>query len=357
MFIWLIVPLLAIDLTALPERSGTLEGLVVNGSRGDEPVGGAEILLRAGHDNHLQEVDRGKTDSAGRFYFHVPCDSTLTLLVGADRDGIHYPGNRVQVDERYSHQHVLVRVFDAVQAPSPLRATRHDIELSITQDLMTVSETLVIQNDSTKSYVGEHVGSDRPVTLRLRIPPNFDRVTFAKEFYGRRFRIVDHELLTDIPWPPGKRELRLTYHLPLKGDAGRFQRALDMPCQEFTIRVRGTDLDRLSCDLPLKHKAGNEAVFAAAAGQLIAGDTVTVQIGDVRPPWSLFARWGSVGVLSALILASTLAGRLRARSKSRSHPHIAAVNQQKLAATRRRRFANVRSERGTGTICSEDCAN
>jgi hypothetical protein len=340
MIVWLILPLLAFDLSAAPpERLGTLEGVVVNGSRGDEPVGGAEILLRAGRDNHLEEVDRGKADSAGKFIFRVPCDLRLGYLVGADRDGVNYPGERVRVDERYPHQQVLVRVFDALESPSPLTAARHDIELLIDQELMTISETLVVQNDSKKSYVGERVGSNPPVTLRLRIPPNFDRVTFAKEFYGRRFRIVDHELVTDIPWPPGVRELRFSYRIPLEGSAGRFHRAVDMPCTEFTVRVRGTNLDRLSCNLPLKHKAGNEAVFASAGGQLRTGDTVELQIGKLQPPWSFYARWAAVGMLSVLILLSAANSRLHRRSKCKSPAQVEYVGERVSSPKRGQRVA------------------
>ena len=106
--------------------------------------------------------------------------------------------------------------------------------------------------------MGTPVGDQPPVTLRLSIPANFDRVTFDSEFYGRRFRIADHQLVTDIPWPPGERELSFTYRVPVESSSGLFRRRLDMASRKVTLRVRGKSSDQMSCNLPSVQTNGNE---------------------------------------------------------------------------------------------------
>ena len=191
-----------------------------------------------------------KTDLYGKFAFaHVPLEPTIVYLPGADRDGVHYPGQRVRLDPRNPIGHVTLVVFDAVKAPSPLLATRHDIDVHVEQHVMEITETLVVTNRSRATYVGQPVGDMPPVTLRLSIPENFDRVTFGSEFHGRRFLIVDHRVVTDIPWPPGDGELKFTYRVPLEGSAGLFRRPLDLPSSNVRIRVRAKDAQQVSCNL------------------------------------------------------------------------------------------------------------
>lgn len=291
---------------------GKIQGIVVNGTHGNEPIGDINVVLRAGLYGVLTPVAETKTDLYGKFVFDdLPLDATMTYLPGADRHGVHYPGERVRVDKTNRIAHVKILAFDAVRTPSPLVAGRHDIDVNIRQDVMEISETLVITNPSRATYVGVDVEDKPPVTLRLSVPPNFDRVTFGNEFFGRRFRIVDHQPVTDIPWPPGNRELKFTYRIPLEGSTGQFCRPLDVPCINIRVRVRGKNAEQLSCNLPFAQQARNEAVFATGDKQLRTGYIIQLQIGTLPFPWMQYARWSAVGVLCALICLSIATHCLR----------------------------------------------
>jgi hypothetical protein len=340
MIVWLLTALMAASQGDVsPDTKGKLEGIVVNGSRDDAPVAGADVLLRAGRENYLEPIEKTKADAQGRFQFCVPLDSRMIYLPGADQDGVYYPGKRVQLDERHPQQHVAVRVFDAVKRPSPLVADHLSIEVDVDQQVMTVRETVMVKNDSLTTFVGERIGSDAPETFRLRIPPNFDRVTFAKEFYGRRFRIVDHALVTDIPWPPGQREVSFAYRVPLEHGAGIFRRTIDLPCTEIAIRVRGAESDGISCNLPAIQKAGREVVFASAGRLMGTTDAIELQIGKLSPPWSVYARWGVVGLLSVLILASALRSQLCSPSNRPANQNLARDSKQNSASMQAPRAA------------------
>jgi len=315
----MIEPLLALLVTlaganASPETTGTIQGVVVNGSHGNEPIVDADVLLRAGQDGLLEPVAKTKTDAHGKFVFEeVPFDPTVVFLPGADRDGVHYSGKRLQLGPARPNAQVTIRAFDAVKSPSPLQALRHDIEVAVEPKVMVISETVLVANRSGNTYVGESIGSEPPVTLRLSVPASFDRVTFGSEFYGRRFRIVDHQVVTDIPWPPGERELKFTYRIPLESSGGLFRRPLDLPCSRVTLRVRGEEAKKVSCNLPLAEPDGNEIVFASAEEQLRAGYTLELQIGKLPIRWAFYARWSALTALGILILGTVAISRLRNR--------------------------------------------
>ena len=145
--------------------------------------------------------------------------------------------------------------------------------------------------------------TSRAVTLRLSIPPTFERVTFDSEFYGRRFRIVDHKPVTDIPWPPGRRELKFTYQIPLEESAGVLRRTMDLPCSDVRIRVRGENTKQVSCNLPRSREAGDYVEFVAAE-KLSAGSIIELQVGKLPIRWMFYARWGSLGALGMLMLGT-----------------------------------------------------
>lgn len=301
-----------IDGPALPR--GTIQGVVVNGTKGNEPLADVAVILQVGPEAALAPVAETRTDIYGKFAFEdLPLDPSTTYLPGAQRDGVYYPGDRVRLG--LSHRVVQAKIvaFDTIESPSPLITERHDIEINCQTDLMEISETMVISNPAAKTYAGKQIDDKPRITLQLSIPPNFDRVTFRDEFYGRRFRVVDHKPVTDIPWPPGHRELKFVYRIPLEKSAGVFRRRLDLPCGNVRVRVSGENAGQVSCNLPRSANAGDHVEFATNEKGLTAGFNLELQVGKRPIPWMLYARWSSLGALCALAFGTIALKRHRGR--------------------------------------------
>jgi hypothetical protein len=291
---------------------GTIGGVVINGSRHGEPMPDVEIVLRAGPEGSLVPAAKTESDAYGRFAFDdVPPDPMIVYLPGANRDGVHYPGPRVRLDPHDHVASVTIVAFDAVEAPSPLKAIRHDIDIDIGRRAIEVAETLTVANRTPTTYVGQAVEDKLPVTLRLSIPQSFDRVTFRDEFHGRRFWVADRQPVTDIPWPPGERELRFSYRIPVEEFVELFRRRLDVKTSNVRIRVRGINARQVSCNLPAAGKRSDDVVFASMDKELPIGFTIEVRSSAPPFPWVHYARWGSIVLLAALILATVVAPRVR----------------------------------------------
>ena len=304
----------------LPEPAGTIQGVVVDGTHGNQPLEGVEVVLRAGADGELVAVAETKTDRYGKFVFEqVPLEPTLDYLPGANRDGVHYPGQRVRLEPSDRIAQVTLVTFAAVSTPCPLVAKRHDIDVTVDEQVLKITESLLISNPSRATYVGQSMGNGPPVTFWLSIPKNFDRVTFDKEFFGRRFFVVDHRPVTEMPWLPGEQELRFTYRVPLVESAGQFRRTMDVPSSDVRVRVHGADKRLVSCNLPRLDAAEGQLMFAVAGGQLARDFTIELQIASLPFPWMQTARWGSVVVLALLAGATVAIPHLRRRlSNSRA---------------------------------------
>ena len=61
---------------------------------------------------------------------------------------------------------------------------------------------------------------------------------------GGVFRIVDHQLITDMPWPPGERTLKFRYRVPLEETGGQFRRTLDVPSSNVRVQAQAQGINR-----------------------------------------------------------------------------------------------------------------
>lgn len=302
-----ILTIAALALAPAGDDVAVLDGVVVNGTRRGAPVAGAEVILRAGEEGQLAPVARTTTDSEGRFSFkELPAEAGLIYLPGANHEGIHYPGPRMELRPGMSPPRVQLTVYETVGSPSPLVAERHDIDIHITSDVLEVTETLLIDNPSQTTYVGVAAAGGFAPTLTLSIPPEFDRVTFDSEFHGRRFAILDQRLVTSMPWPPGKRALAFKYRVPLQGPQV-WDRPLDVPVSQVRLRIDGERADQAVCNLPRVSASGQSpVVFASSGTTQMAGFQLSLRLEHVSQPWFNQARWAALAALVGLVGVTTV---------------------------------------------------
>jgi hypothetical protein len=289
---------------------GVISGTVVNASDGRMPPCQAEVVLRIEAEGQFSPFRETRSDAQGRFRFErLPIGDGYCYLAGGNRQGMHYPGPRVQLTAAEPHASVELKVYDAVAGPNPLVIQKCEITLKPEPGVLRVTERLIIDNPSTTSYVGEAAeGGDEPLTLQLAIPADVERTTFDEEFYGRRFAVKEGKLVTGIPWPPGRRELKYTYVLRNTAGHRLWQRPLDLPCADVCVRVRTDKPDDVTCDLP-QVAAGKdgEVIFQSAGQTLPAGHVMHVTLGRLPVSWRTYARWSAVGILIAAVGGASLA--------------------------------------------------
>jgi len=297
-----------------------IHGEVVNGSKGASPVAGAEVVLLAGKDKQFERVASTTTDPMGCFVFdhrHLTPSPELIYFPAAHWEGVHYPGPRFRLDPHGAPVGVRLTVHDAIASPCPLVAELHEIDIHVNPGFLEVTEIVVVANPSSTTYVGTadpNAPMTTPTTLSMSIPERVSHVTFNKEFDGRNFQLVEGRLVTNVPWPPGKRQLAFIYQLPVENNQLRFQRLLDLPCLDARVAVTGQCSQELTCNLP--KVTGSDLVpigFASNGQTLPAGYTLQLQMRHLSVSWTVYARWGAVFLLGGLLAAATLYLTLRRR--------------------------------------------
>jgi len=305
---------------------GTISGTVVNASCGNTPVGGAAVVLRAEIKSESLICGETVTDDEGRFVFYdLPQGEQYSYLPGANRDGVHFPGPRVQLTAQNPRANVDLKVCDCVSAPSPLVIRRQDVSLRFQSGALSVTESIIVDNPTQRCYVGatSQDGGD-PVTLQLAIPSNFERTTFQKEFFGRRFILLGDKLVTSIPWPPGQRELKFTYVLPIEQGILIWQRPLDLPCEQLRVSIQPVKAEDVTCNLGAASlETADELVYQSRGEILPKGRVIRVESGRLSVPFMTYARWLAVALLVVLFFigGSLTFMHLRRGSGLRSSTH------------------------------------
>ncbi|MFO0969837.1 MAG: carboxypeptidase-like regulatory domain-containing protein [Gemmataceae bacterium] len=310
----LTLTLLAVGRVPAQTAGPRIEGVVVNGSQDGAKVAGAAVVLRAGLEGALRPEVQTVTDAEGRFVFDkLVVDPDMVFLPGANHQGVHYPGPRLQIPGGATTSPVKLVVFDAVASPSPLVVELHEIDVHLEAGVLEVTQTLRIRNPSQTTYVGQAGSMSSLATLSLTIPDGFERVTFHDEFNGRRFKLVDKRLVTDIPWTPGRREVKFSYRLPVEEANRALEWSIDAPCSHVRLRVHGENAERFASDLG-EGAARDDGSVLFESVNVPAGHKVALQAGSGPTPWIVYLRWSALGLLGVLILG-TAALRLRRRSR------------------------------------------
>ena len=302
---WPLALILGLTLSASADAGpGAIRGVVVNATQSGTPCPQAEVVLRLQVDGQFVPVAETLTDAQGRFQFaNLAVGERYLYLPGANRADVHYPGPRTRLSAVQPEATVRLEVCDTVTHPSPLVLKSQDILIEPQPGALRVTESLVIENPTSATYVGQADNADaEPVTLQLAIPPEFERTTFHKEFFGRNFAIRGDKVVTGIPWTPGRRELTFTYTLRNEDRQRVWQRPLDLPCARLRVRVRHDQPDEVSCSLGhASAEATGEVLYESADRTLPAGHVVRVELGRLPRAWTSYGRWIAGAVLLGLI--------------------------------------------------------
>lgn len=302
----LLTALMLVSADPAPHQ-GVISGIALNGTSNCSPLANAEVVLRAADQGSFVPIARTTTDLAGRFTIAgLPVDSNVLFLAGVNHQGVHYPGHRVQLRPTQAAVDIRLVAYDAVESPSPLVSDRHEIHVRPTPDYLEIQETLLIDNPSSTTYVGQASEDVAPVTLRLSLPDGLDKVTFEKEFHGRNFSLHDGVLETSIPFRPGRHEFKFSYRLPVN-IRHVFVRQLDRPTNHVVVRVSTQDTRGIECNLAkISDTIGEEMIFEQRFldHPLPTGYAIELKLGSLPISFSAYARWVAGGLLVVMILGT-----------------------------------------------------
>ncbi|MFC1914067.1 hypothetical protein ACFLXF_02200 [Chloroflexota bacterium] len=189
---------------------GTIDGQVINGTKGGSSVAGVEITLITYVNDMISETRAAIADGEGKFQFDN-VNMEHTYLVSAKHIGVdyYYP---VAFESGSTTTQVEVGVCDVTTSDHAIRAGMAHIVINVEKDSLKITEIYWLVNDGDMTYAGADG------VLVFTMPEG------AFGFEAPSELMIDYQLLDDnritylVPFPPGGETACLL--LPA-GEAGR----------------------------------------------------------------------------------------------------------------------------------------
>lgn len=244
-------------------RGETIEGQVVNESRGGKPVKDAELVLHQVDGNIVKKI---MTDQKGQFTLEViegdPEDEYHLLL---QYEGMEYTTEHFPLTEP---RDLKISVYDSTHNEGEVKVEAHHLILEVQNRELVVTEIIILHKSGEKAFAGE---------IEIPLPEG----AFNPEFLeGIRVVETSGRYYDDQGIKPGSKEMVLRYHLKTPSRKARLSFPLHFSTSLFSLLVSDPGLTVESGQLSPSEiqKIGDRDYLSLIGRDLSKGSVVEVEI-------------------------------------------------------------------------------
>lgn len=205
-----------VGLCALGANSvwASIDGTVVNRTTG-KPLPGVTITLVKPGQQGMQTIGTTQTDPAGHFVFAKDQPGGGPQLLQANYKSVNY--NKLMTPN-VPTSNVELDVYEATKSPAVARVAQQMVLIEPSMSKISISETVVVQNDTNTTYNNPDLGG-----LRFYLPPaaNGQVRVSAQGSQGMPLprpaeKTSENDVFkVDFPVKPGETEFQVSYVLPV----------------------------------------------------------------------------------------------------------------------------------------------
>ena len=145
--------LLAVVLTF--QLHAAIDGTVTNGTT-NKPQPGVSVTLVKPGQGGMKTLGTTTTDASGKFVFTTDQPGGGPQLLQANYKGVNY--NKLMTPN-VPTSNVALPVYESTSSPAVVRVAQRMLVLEPNSSQFAVSETVVVQNDSTSTYNNDQLGA------------------------------------------------------------------------------------------------------------------------------------------------------------------------------------------------------
>ena len=262
---------------ATSARAGTVTGVVHNGTSGDKPAPGVDVLLIQ-LQGTMQTVASTKTDADGRYHFDNPAIGGGPMLIRAVYKGVFFhqpltPGT-TSVD---------VTVFEPTTNPSALQVPLRLLVFQPNGDKLVVGEEYSITNNTNPPVA--YYKQDGNFDFTIPAGAELDQVsTFGPSGMPVKQGTIDKgkgKYSIAYAFQPGQNGVRISYILPYTGNQAALRESSSYNSQRVLLVVPPT----MQISSPGFVPAGTEQGFNVFSKESMnAGTGFDVSVTGTAPP-------------------------------------------------------------------------
>lgn len=236
--------------------NGTIKGSLVNKTASGGSVANQDVMLGAYQGANDAGKKTAKTDQDGKFVFDgLATGADYTYQISVTYQGASYYSDPINFSgavpstpgatqptpqpttQPTTEQTVQLQVYDATPDQSVLKTTAHHYLLEPDKTGVTVSEIVIINNSSDKSFTGQASHAGTNATLRFTLPDGAQNFEPVDGLFPSGVLQVTGGFVDTMPVYPGTSQRVWRYDFPAKADSVAFTAKLDMAADKLSVLV------------------------------------------------------------------------------------------------------------------------
>ena len=310
----LLLSVLSLAFLALAQGSGIVEGDVLNGSKGNEPVPGITVTLRIFDSSGAEKGTlTATTDEQGRFAFKgLDTDKSLLYVAEANFQGISYQSPALSFAEGEDKLLLPILVYETTESDTEIVVEKAHFIFSFDPEEKAVlaMEMYSVTNNGDRTFVTKEGKS-----LRFPLPPE------VLEFDSDSLVLEGGEAFLPFPVSPGSMPQLVTFYYLLlaQGDSVEIKRQVLYPVESYNVFVKdsGFTVEVLGARRGKDVVQAGEVYLNFAGENLPKGGEITIKfsgLGKVGKVQRTSILWASA---TAAVVALALFGLLLAYTFAR----------------------------------------
>jgi hypothetical protein len=303
-------------------QSGSVSGLVQNGSPGGQALGGVEVDLHGFDGSTDQVITSTTSDATGAFHFdNIEINTAAQYSVSVTFDKVPYFSQPFTFASG-SQQTADLTVYSTTSSDAAISLDRLSIVIANVdskQRMLTLVESYHVNNSAPETYVGQLVGSSVQ-SLRFPLFGGAQALTPEGGFNLSDATSIPSGFALSTPVLPGASTIVFAYQIAYRGHALTLDRTLAYTSAlTEVILPGGISVSSPQLSVPSTVSIGGQTLDTIQAENLQAGASVRLQLtglpisgGSLLPLDSLQTQLLLVGIVILAAALSIAAYRRRA---------------------------------------------
>lgn len=197
-------------------KSGSITGVVLNGSHDNEKMKGVEVYLNAYMGDKETDNKKVSTDKSGRFIFdNLSWNRSYEITIFYE--GAGYATDKMVFPPDQDNINLELPVYEPTTSDKKIDIQQYHIVISADNNTISVAEVIDINNKGNTIFTGiknELENIDKQ-TFVINLAPKAGNVNLLQGIEKNNIEIKDNRIYDSTSIAPGLRRVVITYEIPM----------------------------------------------------------------------------------------------------------------------------------------------
>jgi hypothetical protein len=302
--------------TGTAETNGTVSGLeatLVIWQHG--PMTGASADNSDGADSSGNGAAAGTTeqrttltDATGAFRFEgLPTGNDYLFTATVNYAAVGYQSDSVQLTSDEPVASIELPVYETTTDDDAIQVVLDHLAIQVDKSAQTIQvlNYVKLHNDGDRTLVagGVNASTAQPAALQLPLPKEASNITPVDGLIQENLSVADGGLADSTPFPPGDREVVISYELPYSAASYLLERSIMYPTDKLAVLMPVGSAQIDSPQLPNRNETEMEGnKFLVMTGENLEAGKIQLSLSGLPKTDSGIG----AGVLQPLVLIVAL---------------------------------------------------